>query len=130
MFSNSGKYAIRTVLYLSHNREEDKRFKVSELADSLSIPSPYLSKILQELSKKGLVSSVKGPKGGFYLSESNLKNTLLDIVLCMEGQDLFDKCILGLPECSGDNPCHLHDYYVRFKNDLKQVIEDVAIGES
>lgn len=130
MFSNSAKYAIRTVLFLAREEDVEKKFKVGEIAAELNIPSPYLSKILQQLSKNNLVTSVKGPKGGFYLSEENRKNTLLDIVLCIEGHNVFEKCVLGLAECSSENPCHLHEYFYRFKMDLQRVIREVTIGDS
>ncbi len=127
MFSNSTQYAIRSVLLLSKKRTEKKKVKVDDIAEELSIPKAFLSKILQQLSRSNLISSTKGRGGGFYLTEDNMNKSLLDIVICIEGHNVFDNCILGLPECGDVNPCYLHKYYKIFKQDLNKVIKDVSI---
>lgn len=129
MFSNSTKYAIRTVLFLSRHRADGEKMRVQEIAAELDIPKAYLSKILQQLSKSNLVSSSKGRGGGFYLTNENVNHRLLDVVICIEGHDVFNKCILGLPNCGEVNPCHLHKNYSEFKAGLQQIIRDVSIQE-
>ena len=121
MFSNSTKYAIRTIEYLLNN-QSDKKISVVKLADQLDIPQPFLSKIMQQLSKGGIISSTKGRGGGFYLSRENVKRPLIDIVICMEGHNVFDKCILGLHQCSDENPCLLHQYFKSFKGSLEKTV--------
>ena len=129
MFSNSTQYAIRAVLFLSRERGHHKRLKVDDIAENLSIPKAFLSKILQQLSRNKIISSAKGRGGGFYLTDDNINRPLMDIVICMEGHDVFDKCILGLPECGDANPCHLHKYYKIFKGNLSKIIKDVSIED-
>ena len=128
MFSNSTKYAIRTIEYLLHNNSDEKK-SVVKLAAELDIPQPYLSKIMQQLSKGDIISSSKGRGGGFYLSDENMKRPLIDIVVCIEGYNVFDKCILGLKECSDKNPCLLHKYYRVFKASLVKPIGQDSIKE-
>jgi len=128
MFSNSTKYAIRTVEYLLNNQDNKKK-SVVKLAKELSIPQPYLSKIMQQLSKGGVISSTKGRGGGFYLSKENMNRPLIDIVICIEGYNVFDKCILGLKECSDENPCLLHKYYKVFKKSLEKSVSQDSIKE-
>ena len=65
MLSNSSKYAINAVIYLAANSSESKRIGVKEVADALHIPLPFLAKILQALVRKKVISSNKGPGGGF-----------------------------------------------------------------
>lgn len=127
MFSNSAKYAIRTVFYLSRHKEDNSRFKVEEIARELNIPKAYLSKILQQLSRSKIVSSTKGRGGGFFLTTENSKKTLMDIIICIEGYNIFDDCILGLPDCGDKNPCHLHQHYKKFKDNLSKTIKDSSI---
>ena len=129
MFSNSTKYALRTVLFLSQNKIGEHKFTVEDLALFLDIPKPFLSKILQQLSKSGIVNSSKGRGGGFYLSDQNMGRPLMDVILCMEGHDVFDKCILGLPECGNKNPCELHQYYTHLKTGLQKVIKEVSLKD-
>ncbi|MCF6353126.1 MAG: Rrf2 family transcriptional regulator [Cyclobacteriaceae bacterium] len=128
MFSNSTKYAIRTIEYLL-NYQGGKKLSVAYLAKELDIPQPFLSKIMQQLSKRDVISSTKGRGGGFYLSKENMNRPLIDIVICIEGYNVFDNCILGLKECSDENPCLLHKYYKAFKKSLEKPINQDSIKE-
>lgn len=70
------------------------------------------------MARKGLISSRKGPNGGFYMSDTNKHLTIYQIVKEMDGLDEFTSCILGLPTCSGNNPCPLHDKVSLFRDGL------------
>lgn len=121
MFSNSTKYAIRAILQLS-TLPPQERATVDELASVLDLPKAYLSKLLQQLSRADVISSSKGRGGGFFLSNSNLKRPLIDLIECLEGHNVLKKCLLGLPNCSDKNPCALHTYYKEFRIDLERVL--------
>lgn len=127
MFSKSCEYSLRAVLYLAAE-ENDKKTGVSELAEALQVPRHFLAKILQVLSRNQLISSTKGPNGGFYLSEDNLKSDLLSIIRCIDGPDVFTRCILGLPECSGDNPCSFHEKTVEYRKSMMEMLDDEPIS--
>ena len=129
MFTNSTKYAIRTVLYLARHQEEDTKYRVIDLANELEIPKQFLSKILQKLAKEKLISATKGRNGGFFLTKKNLNNTLMDIIICSEGENIFDNCILGLKKCSSENPCELHIYFESFKSQINKMIKDTKIED-
>ena len=116
-------------MYLSQNKIGENKFTVEDLALSLEIPKPFLSKILQQLSKSGIVNSSKGRGGGFYLSDQNMGRPLMDVILCMEGHDIFDKCILGLAECRNENPCYFHQYYTHFKTGLQKITKDASLKD-
>jgi len=118
MFSNSTKYAIRTVEFLFLHRNIGKT-SVAELAMELNIPRSYLSKVLQQLSKSKIISSTKGRGGGFYMSKENIKRPLIDIIICIEGYNVFDECILGLHSCKDEAPCLLHKYFRDFKKSIE-----------
>ncbi len=127
MFSNSTKYAIRSVLYLRKSAVGGQKIKVDQLSEKLNIPKPYLSKVLQILAKNRIISSSKGRNGGFFLSKENLERPLIDLILCMEGHNVFDKCIIGLEHCGDVNPCILHKYFKVFKKDVNQILEEIDL---
>ena len=108
MLSNSSKYAINAVLYLAVHTDETKKISAREIADAINIPSPFLSKLLQILSRKNIISSSKGPGGGFYMTEKNLNLHLIEIVKHIDGLDNFEDCVLGLKKCSSERPCPVH----------------------
>lgn len=121
MFSNSTKYAIRSIVYML-NSGVDNKHTVIDMATKLEIPQPYLSKVMQQLSRSNIISSSKGRGGGFYLSEENMKRPLIDVIIATEGQNVFKKCILGLSSCSDDNPCILHNQFGAFRESISQLV--------
>ncbi len=137
MFSKSTEYALRAVVFLAQNKEENKRFGKKEIAKSLGFPEPYLAKILQRLVKKNIIGSAKGPKGGFYATEATFKISLLDIIDANEGLSFFTQCGMGLVECDHEKPCPIHNDYdaVRQKlfnilseKKIKDIIDDLEAG--
>jgi Rrf2 family protein len=108
MLSNSSKYAINAVLYLAVHTDETKKISAREIGDAIRIPSPFLSKLLQILSRRNVISSSKGPGGGFYMTGENLNLHLIEIVKHIDGLDNFEDCVLGLKKCSNEKPCPVH----------------------
>ena len=82
---------------------------VKQIAAEEDIPTHFLAKILQQLARKGLLRSSKGPTGGFSLRVPADEVRLLDIVEALDGLTEYEKCASGLSECSDDMPCPLHD---------------------
>jgi len=74
------------------------------------------------LSKNDIITSTKGRGGGFCLTKENLKKSLNDIILCIDGKNMFSSCLLGLHECSDKNPCRFHEDFKLFKTNLEQKI--------
>lgn len=129
MFSKSCKYAIRAVLYLAVHSDEEKRYGVKEIAEALDIPGPFLAKLLQQLSRQGLISSAKGPSGGFYLNDENKSAPLRLVIESIDGPEIFYSCILGLPVCSSENPCPLHTKAIAYREGLLKLVDDQSIRD-
>lgn len=129
MLSKACKYGIRAALYLASAARNDKRIGVHELAGKLKVPEAFLAKILQQLAREGIVSSVKGPHGGFYMTPGNLDQPLLRVIEVIDGKHLFSECIMGLSQCSSKSPCVLHGEMAKFKLGLYNVAGYQTIGE-
>src|SRR4030066_1368829 len=112
MLSNTCKYAVRAAIYLALNTNKTSKVGIKVISKELSIPSPFLAKILQVLAKHRLFSSTKGPNGGFGLLKDPFKISLYDIVILFDGNDLFEKCLISLRSCKEDgHPCPMHITY-------------------
>ncbi len=120
MFSKSCEYAIRAVLYLAAHTGAKKN-SVKEIAEALGVPKYFLAKLLQQLAKHHLVASSKGAGGGFYLNPEDQEVSLADVIRCIDGDDLFSSCVLGLPVCSSTNPCPLHHHVLEFRENIEQM---------
>ncbi|MCK4662688.1 MAG: Rrf2 family transcriptional regulator [Bacteroidales bacterium] len=130
MLSNASKYAIRAVLYLAVNDDKEKNIGIKQISKELKIPSPYLSKILQSLAKHKLLSSTKGPHGGFALRMLPEEISLMDIVKIIDGPDFFNTCLIGLKSCTEiekDDVCQIHNKYAPIKNQLEKLFKEQTI---
>ncbi len=129
MLSSANKYAIRSVLYLALYSNESKKIGVKTIADKLEAPQPFLAKLLQQLTRDQLVSSTKGPSGGFYLSKKDKKNTIWDIFKSIDGTKKFDQCFLGLSKCTIESPCPVHNIVADFKERILEEFKDKTISQ-
>ncbi|MDC6362887.1 MULTISPECIES: RrF2 family transcriptional regulator [Flavobacteriaceae] len=127
MLSNSSKYAIKGVLYLAVNSNEDRKIMVRDIFEMIHVPEAYLAKLLQELSRHNIISSTRGPKGGFYLSDEDRKRTLMDIVRIIDGEKRIKSCVLGIKDCDMDNPCVLHKLVGANKAKFIKVLQNTTI---
>lgn len=129
MFSKTCRYAIRAILFLAVHTDEDKKIGVDDISEGLDIPRHFLAKILQQLTRHDLASSSKGRNGGFYMSQENKSASLLRVIESIDGKDVFTSCILGLPECSGSNPCTLHEQVKLHRIHMLDVLDNQSIEE-
>ena len=129
MLTNQSKYAIRAVLYLAVYTDITKKMGSKEVAEMIKVPAPFLAKILQKLVKKDIISSTKGPRGGFYLTEKNQLCSMLDIVAVIEGVEILSDCFLGLPRCGDENPCAIHHIVSPFKDSMIKEMGDKTIAQ-
>lgn len=129
IFSKTCEYAIRAMFYIAKKSQEGHRSGIKEIAEHIDSPAHFLAKILQKLSKAGLVQSIKGPNGGFYLDRDSLGRPLADIVTAFEGEQLFTGCGMGLSYCSEDNPCPLHHDFKKVRNQITRMLMDTTIGQ-
>ncbi len=133
MISSTAKYAIRAVLYLAVHCKEDEKIGIKKISEDLDIPAPFLAKILQNLSKQKLLSSTKGPHGGFGLGRDAHEISFLDIVEIIDGLDLFEECIFGLKVCEQDETkkalCPVHKKSRPVRDQLYELFKDQIVGD-
>ena len=121
LFSRRCDYALQAVLYVAL-RDEGRFTTIRELTGALDIPYHFLAKILQDLSRKGLLKSHKGPRGGFGLGSRAEEITLLDIVDAIDGPGLENTCVLGFHDCSNGHPCAVHDRWSGIRDEVKKML--------
>ena len=129
MFSTSSKYAIKAVLYLALKTNEKKKITVKEIAEPINVPKAYIAKLLQELSRQKIISSTRGPKGGFYLSDENKKQPLINIISALKGEEKMHNCLLNLKHCNEAKPCPLHELASPLRSKLFKNLNSKTIQE-
>lgn len=129
MFSNSVKYAIKAVLYLALYSSESRKIMAKEISTEIDVPNAYMAKLLQSMVHEEIISSSRGPKGGFYLSEANRKTPLIRVIEVFEGEDQFKACVLGLKHCDEARPCPLHEKISPYRWSLLTALEFNSIED-
>ena len=120
---------MRAVFFIAQHTADGSRVGIKEIAVNIDSPEHFLAKILQDLSKRGIIQSVKGPNGGFYLDAQSLARPLSDVIEAVDGGGIFRDCGLGLKECSSKNPCPLHHDFLDVRNRLQNMLESITIGQ-
>ncbi|MCK6616341.1 MAG: Rrf2 family transcriptional regulator [Cyclobacteriaceae bacterium] len=130
MFSKACEYAIRAALYISIKSVNGSRLSIPEIAKQIDAPVPFTAKILQTLVRKRIVSSIKGPNGGFYLDPKAKPVSLASIVKAIDGSDdALHVCTLGLKECSDAYPCPIHHEVKPFKDHIRKIMRETNLQE-
>lgn len=129
MFSKTCEYAIRAIIFIAQTAVDGKKVSIKAIAKGIGSPEHFIAKILQELGKKGLLQSAKGPHGGFYIDEETFGKSIGDVVMAIDGDKLFVDCALGLSFCSEANPCPMHHRYVSIKKEITQMLHQTKLLE-
>ncbi|MBM3739032.1 MAG: Rrf2 family transcriptional regulator [Acidobacteria bacterium] len=126
IYSKSSEYAIRAFVYLA-STPPGKYAMVKQIAEESDIPSHFLAKILQQLARKGLLKSSKGPTGGFALAQPPAETTLCQIVDTVDGLNDYKRCLGGRTECNDQAPCGLHDSWKHMRSSIIEYLERTSI---
>ena len=117
-------YAIRCVLYLS--REKNRVVMVEEIAREMSLPQSFLAKILQKLTKAGILNSFRGAQGGFQLARTPGKISLLDVIEAIQGPTAMNKCAVDKASCEFSASCTVHPVWVELRQKVEQHLKKVT----
>ncbi len=112
IFSKSFGYAVRGVLYIGLQGNK-RHVQAKEIASVLAVPKHFMGKILKRLVKEEVLSSVKGPSGGFMVNSHTMNTPLFRLFAITEGLSTLETCTLKFSKCDSVNPCPLH---LKWKN--------------
>jgi Rrf2 family protein len=128
MISKKCEYGIQAILYLSI-LEKNQAIPVGQIAKKLQLPKEFVSKILQSLTDYGIIGSIKGKNGGFYLLKNSKEITILDIIKIIDGEKFLDGCVLGFDNCSDEKPCPVHIKWKKCKNQIIEIFSKETIDK-
>ncbi len=133
MLSSSCRYGIRAVIYIASQPRINGKTGIRQISKDLDLPTPFLAKILQQLARQKILTSLKGPHGGFSLQKDPGKITLLDIVKTIDGDGIFMNCIIHNSTCTvvdhNNDPCPVHDDYAYLREELIRLFSITTISD-
>lgn len=125
MISQTAEYALRAVVYLASRPNQAQT--TQQIAEATKVPAGYLSKVMQGLSRAGLVHSQRGLHGGFTLAAAADKLTVLDVVQAVDPLRRIRRCPLGIK--GHVNLCPLHRRLDNAIGLVEQALRESTISE-
>ena len=130
MFSKATEYALRATIYIAQKSSEENKLGIDAIAKAIDSPVSFTAKILQSLTPGNkVISSTRGPNGGFYISGAAKKLPVRAVLMAMGESEMLDKCVLGLNKCSETKPCPMHNEYKTIKKQLINLFETKTIQQ-
>ncbi len=130
MFSKACQYGIKASVYIASQSASGNRVSLKEIASSIDSPEAFTAKILHQLAKQNILTSLKGPTGGFeVLRGSAEKIKLSNIVAAIDGDSIYVGCALGFDSCDERQPCPMHNKFVDIRNNLRVMLENTSLHE-
>jgi Rrf2 family protein len=126
--TRAADYAVRVMVHLAGLPPETRASR-AELAVAAECPEQFLSKVLQSLTRAGLVLSHRGNTGGFELPKAHRAATMLEIVEAIEGPMRLNICVGSEQTCSRQECCPAHDVWVNAQAAVAEVLRNANIAD-
>lgn len=127
LLPQTAEYAIRAVLYLARLDSSDY-VGVSDIARETEVPENYLSKVLGQLVRAGLLQSSRGPSGGFRLAGDAAELTL-ERVAAVFAPATRARCLLGSGVCGEVDDCAVHELWAPVAEQLQSFLRTTTIAQ-
>ena len=129
VLSQTAEHALRAALYLAR-RHPAGLVSAGEVAAALGTPPNYTSKTLRQLTRKGLLRSVRGPHGGFAL---RLEPAELSVARLVDAVDEVAErqavCLLGDRPCDATHPCGAHRRWSDVQERTSALLERTTLAD-
>lgn len=129
MLSLTCKTGIKAVIYLASKFDSGEKAGIMEIAEFINASEHTVGKLLQTLVKASVINSVKGPNGGFYITEKQLNQPIMQVIVAIDGKEVFDECGLGLSKCSATHPCPIHNDYKIIRDQFQGMCRQKRISD-
>ncbi len=129
ILSTRGRYAVMAMVDLAQ-QDGTKPVSLSEISERQEIPLAYLEQIFSKLRKSGLVTSVRGPGGGYMLDRPAADTPVWDVIIAADEPLKMTRCESGSGGCmSPKTRCMTHDLWERLGNQIYMYLKSVSLED-
>ena len=121
-------YALRAMVRLAGSYDA-RLISTRVIADAEAIPYQLACKLMQKLSKAGIIESMMGPAGGFRLSRDPAKINLLEIIGVIQGPLSLNRCVLGAESCPVGDRCTISAKLKDLQGQMNDYLAGVTLAE-
>ena len=126
--SKASAYGLHALMYMVRHLTQLPA-TAETMAQAEGIPANYLSKIMQQLTRAGLVQRVRGRKHGYVFAKPPEEITLMELLETLERHPLFDDCPLRHCQCAGTpENCRIYAKWVSGTRKIRELFEETTIA--
>lgn len=134
MLSQKTRYALRSLLYLAE-RPDDRPVQTAEIAATQQVPRKYLELIMLELKKAGMVTSRRGPGGGYVLARAAAEISFVEVLRVMDGPiamvpcaslNFYNRC----GDCHDEASCAIRRVMGRVREDAVRILAGTSLADA
>jgi Rrf2 family protein len=126
--TRAADYAVRVMIHLA-TLPENQRVLLPSLADATGAPGSFLSKVLQCLSRAGLVSSRRGQLGGFEILDRGRQASVREVIEAIDGPIYLNVCLADGKSCGRRSWCPAHPIWVQAQSAMLEVLNGAIIAD-
>ena len=126
--TRAADYAVRVMMHMAA-LPPGARTSRAELAEAADCPEQFLSKVLQSLTRAGLIASHRGNTGGFEMPETHRGVTMLDVIEAIEGPVRLNLCIHSDQACPRQGWCAAHTVWAEAQEAMIGVLRTAGIAD-
>ncbi len=126
--TRAADYAIRVMIHLA-TLSTNQRVFLPSLAEATGAPSSFLSKVLQALSRAGMVSSRRGQMGGFEILDCGRHASIREVAEAIDGPIHLNDCLVDGKSCSRKAWCPAHSIWARAQSAMLEVLDSAIIAD-
>jgi Rrf2 family protein len=129
IFSKTCQAGLKSIAFLASIKNTAKKYSAKELAKAVEENDHTLGKVLQLLVKHEIISSLKGPNGGFFIEGKQRQIPVIRIVEVIDGKFAFNQCAMGFNKCSEKKPCAFHGEFKKSRKIIEVLLIEKKISD-
>jgi Rrf2 family iron-sulfur cluster assembly transcriptional regulator len=126
--TRAGEYAVRCVMCLA-KYGTGRIVSRNEVSAYGNIPSHFLAKIAQQLSRAGIIAILQGPRGGYRLLVPPEKLSLLDVIEAIIGEIFLNDCVIRPESCHASSSCAVNNVWLQARDQLRHTLDQVTFAK-
>jgi Rrf2 family protein len=126
--TRAADYGVRVMVHLA-NAPHDERLLLPALAEATHAPESFLSKVLQALTRAGLITSRRGQAGGFAISPHGMRANMREVIEAVDGPIRLNVCLAPGRSCERKHWCPAHPVWARAQRAMLEVLESATVAE-
>ena len=124
--TTKGRYAVTAMLDLALNAKE-KPITLADISQRQGISLSYLEQLFSRMRKQGLVSSARGPGGGYRLSRDANDINIAQVIEAVDEKVSLNRCE-GRGDCHNGGPCLTHELWCNLSDQIYDFLNNISLG--